>query len=264
MSDIYHLYLDESETHNNGNNRVFTIAGIITEENFHNTILTQELKKIKNIIWSDLNDYNDIILHEKDIRFAQNPHNKYKLYKIKNCYHRFSNNNISLKLYTGLEKVLRLKEITVIGGCIVFDELYKNFPKDLLQNRDLILLQIIIENFCHFLKTKNGLGKVFYEHIEDEADKNMSLRFHQVKSMGTMYLNPYMIQKLILSIDFPPKSNNVAGLQIADFIPNDIARNAIGKYKHPYNLSKIINRSMYDGTIGRKDKYGVKILPRIT
>ena len=47
MSDMYHLYLDESETHNFGKNRVFTIAGVIVEENYHNTTLTNELIKLK-------------------------------------------------------------------------------------------------------------------------------------------------------------------------------------------------------------------------
>jgi len=92
----------------------------------------------------------------------------------------------------------------------------------------------------------------------------MSLRFHQIKSTGTMYINPYSIQKLILDVNFPYKTSNISGLQIADFIPNDIARNAIKKSTHPFNLSKVINHSMYDGGLQRKDKYGVKILPRIT
>lgn len=121
-----------------------------------------------------------------------------------------------------------------------------------------------MENFCHFLKNRNGIGKIFYEAIGEDQSKEMCLRFHHIKAMGTMYVSPYAIQKSIISIDFPKKSDNIAGLQIADFIPNDVARDALKKKKHQFNINREINQAKYDGMIGNKDRFGVKIIPSIT
>lgn len=268
MSNFYNLYLDESETHNTDSsgkwiNQVFCISGIIVKEDFHNSFVIPEINKIKKEIWSDLPDYLDKILHEKEIRYVQNPNNKYKLNKVKSEYIRFGNPNNSMKLFTGLEKIIRQKEITIIGSCIVIDELNRNFHPEILSNKSLIAMQIIMENFCHFLKLNNGVGRIFYESIEDEPDKQMCLRFHHIKATGTMYVNPHAIQKMIISIDFPKKGDNIAGLQVADFIPNDIAREIAKKKKHQFNLCNVIRRREYDGNMVRKDKYGVKIIPRI-
>lgn len=269
MSDIYHLYLDESETHDTDSsgkwiNQVFCIAGIIVKEDFHNSFIMPEVTNIKRKIWSENPNYSDIILHEKEIRFALNPHNKYKLKEVASEYRRFGRNHKNgIELFNGLEKIIRQKDIHIIGGCVVVDELHKNFHPDILSNKSLITLQIIMENFCHYLKVNNGLGKIFYESIGDEPDKEMCLRLHQIKAIGTMYVNPYAMQKLIVSIDFPKKKDNIAGLQIADFIPNSIARDISGKPKHSLNLGRVIRRSEYDGGIGRKDKFGIKVIPRI-
>jgi hypothetical protein len=264
LADVYNLYLDESETHKNGKNRIFVIAGIIVKESYHNTILTQELNDLKKIIWSDYANPNEVILHEKEIRSVQNAFNKHISVKnVKSDFKRFRNPKNSQKLYTGIEKIIGKKDVNILGACIVIDELNRYFSPNILSDKSLISLQIIMENFCHFLTENNGIGKVFYESIGSEPDKIMSLRFHNIKSMGTMYVKPYSMQKLIRSIDFPLKSDNITGLQIADFIPNDIARNVAGKKEHDFNLKREINRSRYDGGLSRKDKYGVKIIPRI-
>lgn len=270
MKNIYHLYLDESETHSEDNqgrwiNQVFCISGIITTKNFHDVYITPEINRIKSAIWHDLPNNADIILHEKDIRFSQNPFNKFKLNKVSSEYHRFNRDiNCSIKLFNGLEKIIRQKDVKIIGGCVIWDELTKNYHEDILNNKSLIALQLIMENFSHFLQSNNGVGRVFYESVGNEPDKQMSLRFHQIKAMGTMYVSPYAMQSLILDIQFPKKSDNIAGLQVADFIPNDIARDIAGKKSHRFNLNKVVKRSQYDGGLTRSDKFGVKIIPRIT
>lgn len=75
---IYNLYLDESTTFDKVIDKVikkmkncnshFCIAGIIVEENYHNTILKNELTKLKERVWKGKfpNNYNEFILHEKD------------------------------------------------------------------------------------------------------------------------------------------------------------------------------------------------------
>ncbi|MCB2297040.1 DUF3800 domain-containing protein [Clostridium tagluense] len=262
-SERYTLYLDESETHDFGKNKIFSIAGIVVKDSFHNSTLIQELNNLKKIIWKECVEPEKIILHEKEIRYVQNKYNKFKLDDVKPEFKRFRNPNNSMKLYAGLEKIIRNKEVNILGTCIVNDELNKCFNSDILNDKTLIAMQVIMENYCHFLINNNGIGKISYESVGYVPNKIMSLRFHHIKAMGTMYIEPYAMQSLITSIDFPLKSENIAGLQIADFIPNDIARNVSGKNVHIFSLKKEITNSMYDGGLKRKDKYGVKVIPRI-
>lgn len=265
MSDIYHLYLDESETHETDPsgkwyNQVFCIAGIIVKEDYHQNYIIPEVNKIKQNIWPEIANNSSIILHEKEIRFALNPHNKFLLKKVSSEYRRFNNQNNARKLFNGLGKIVRQPDVTIIGGCIVVDELHRAYNANILSNKSLIAMQVILENYCHFLNNHHGIGKIFYEAIGDDQSKEMCLRFHHIKAMGTMYVSPYAIQQSIISIDFPKKPENIAGLQIADFIPNDIAREVLNKKQHQFNINKEINMSKYDGMIGNKSRYGVKIM----
>ncbi len=163
MADIYHLYLDESETHDTDArgkwlNKAFCIAGVIAKSEFHGNILTAELNTIKRNIWGSIAIEDNYILHEKDIRFVQNKHNKYKLNQVDSKYHIFKHNRCSSLLYKGLENMLNHAEVTVIGGCIVEDEIHRHFDKAIFTEKSLIIMQVVLENFCHFLQANNGMG----------------------------------------------------------------------------------------------------------
>lgn len=145
MSDIYHLYLDESESHETDftgkwTNQVFCIAGIIVKENYHQNCIIPEINKIKQTIWSDMANSSSIILYEKEIRFVLNPHNKYFLNSVPSEYRRFKNLNNARKLFNGLGKIVRQPEVSIIGGCIITDELHKTYNTDILCNKSLIAM----------------------------------------------------------------------------------------------------------------------------
>ncbi|MCD2347409.1 DUF3800 domain-containing protein [Clostridium guangxiense] len=270
MQNIYHLYLDESETHDLDSNkswinRIFCIAGIIVKKEDNEDILSKKLNQIKVDIWGDLPNPTGLILHEKDIRFAQNGFNKYKLNEISSEYHRFRARRYSKILYKGLGDLISSDKITVIGGCIVLDELIKYYSEEILTDQYLVATQIILENFCHFLQKNNGIGYVFYESREEHQNKDIRMRFNQIKTMGTMYISPYAMQRNLIHIDFPSKSENVAGLQVADFLPNNIVRKVSGglynKKMHEFNLYQPIRKSRYDGGFKLFNRFGIKIMP---
>lgn len=263
MPDKYHLYLDESETHTNGKKRIFCIAGIIVKKEVHDNFLVSEVNDIKKKLWGNISiNNNQYILHEKDIRFAQNQNNKFKLHEIDPIYRIFKDNRPSSLLYNGLEKIINNPEITVIGGCIVSNEIYKHYDNHILPEKQLIIMQVLLENFCHFLRSKKAEGHIFYEAVEEKANNLMRRRFNHIELMGTMYVSPKAIQDHIVDMQFPNKTENVVGLQIADFIPNNIVRKVGGKPKHRFNLNEAIRLSRYDGGIMKHDKFGVKIIPR--
>ncbi|MDP2947321.1 MAG: DUF3800 domain-containing protein [Nanoarchaeota archaeon] len=260
---VYNLYLDESATHTFHKNVYFSIAGIIIEDEYYNDVLSNNFDQLKKNIWGGdyPTTYNDLILHEKDIKEALNPRNIKNLHKLSPEYHRFSDFKNAKLVYTELDKIIRSSKITVLGGCINEDNLDNHYHADLRTDSILILMQIILENFCHFLKANNGTGRIFYESVGSSEDKIISTRFHHIKAMGTMYVSPYAMQCLIKDISFPKKNANVIGLQIADFIPNNIARFVANKTKNSLNLYNSINKAKYTGGLNKPEKYGIKLIP---
>lgn len=80
-----------------------------------------------------------------------------------------------------------------------------------------------------------------------------------------MFYPAKAINKRIKGIVFKNKTENVIGLQVADFIPNAIGRHILGK---TYNDNKqrnifypILEEKLYDGNINNIDRFGIKKIP---
>lgn len=261
MSEIYHLYLDESETKDfTGKNRVFCIAGLIIKERDYPSF-SDKVKLLKRDVWIDLNNPEDIVMHEKDIRFANNRSNKRRLGEIKSEFHRFKENAKMRDLYEKLNNIIETTPISIIGACIKLDGLSEYFHRDLLSDKYLIAMQILFENFCQFLQKKNGVGYVFYESRKEENDKEVRMRFNHIKAMGSMYISPYAMQKHLIEINFPSKLDNNEGLQVADFIPNNFAREHGVNDRYKFNIFNSLRKTRYDGGLLKHDRFGIKVMP---
>lgn len=256
---VYNLYLDESTTSNNQNKRFHSISGIIVEKEYHDTILKNDLDNLKQNLFGN----SSMILHEKDIKtmMKKKKNSVASDYKLSDEYNFFGTKSNVKIFFTKFEQLISKADIYIMGASIDEDSLKNRFPLEIQNDKTSIMLQIILENFCHFLKNKNATGNIFYESIGEKENKDMCLRFHHIKSIGTMYINPYAFQKLIHGIYFPQKKENITGLQLADFIPNNVARFHAKMKKLEYNLYKVINKHKYDGGVKEKDRYGIKLLP---
>jgi hypothetical protein len=253
----YHLYLDESETHTDGKERIFCLAGIIVEENNFVNVIEPGLNDLKKVIWHDLPNPTSYILHEKDVRSAQ----KNKMRNINPEFYRFRKGSYSRNLYNGIGDLINSSSCKIVGSAIHMDNLDMHFKKTIVSHNYLIAFQIILENFSHFLESVNGVGSVFYESRDDKANSIVRMQFNQIKAMGSMYVNPYAMQKHIREIEFPGKTENNAGLQVADFVPNPFARLSLGKAQHKFNLYPTLRTARYDGGIFKGDRFGVKMMP---
>lgn len=249
---------DESTTHNNGTQEHFCIAGIIAREDIHDGVLTEQLNNLKNKIWSDLTNPCALILHEKEVKEANRRRGN-----ISPEYVRFKNDSTTKQLYAELNKIIANNDVYIIAVSVSKDKLDKFYPDSLRHNDEwIIALQLLLENFTHFLVKNNGKGQIYYEYINDMHKREMRRRFYTIKSMGTMYISPYEIQSRIMGICFPSKNENITGLQLSDFIPNDIARKHAGfSIRKKMNLRHTIERKLYDGRIKEKARFGMKMIP---
>lgn len=261
--DEYVLYLDESYTYtSNGKQPAFAIGGFIIK-NTDIGIVNNSIDTLKNFFWSELSNPTDIILHEMDFKDAIN--NRIPKKKIKKEYVKFRHNkNLTTKLYMEISKIVKKAPINTIGCVVKNDDYYINFPKGIGNEISLVCMQIILENYTHFLFKNNAIGKIVYES-RDAMDKTMLMRFYQVSSIGTMYVKPEAIQQKITQFCFVHKSENLQFLQLADFMVNQMARKKSGKkiYSSANNLTNNILSKSYDGTNGNNERFGIKTIPRI-
>lgn len=257
--DNYTLYLDESTTSNAGRRPTFVIAGIVIKNEYHDSTFTDALNHVKSVIWPDIPTSSNIILHEKEVKDATQHRQKKSL--IKSEYRRFFYNaNNATILYTELSHLLRTSDIYTMGCAIDKDLLYNNYTTDICNDEYNICLQVLMENFCHFLRQNNVVGSIKYEAREPSQNADLMQRFYQIKAIGTLYIDSYAIQKYIKDIEFPSKQDNIAGLQMADFLPNQIGKKVVGAtlFANTQNFNNNIFRKAYNGNVNNKKRYGIK------
>lgn len=254
-TDKYTLYLDESTTHNNHRNQVFCMAGVIIKDSEYSSIIVPEMKSLKKSIWYDVPSPENIIIHQKEVNDGQ------KCRTQNPDFVRFRQNRYSRMLYGGLDTIFSRNSLTVIGTCIIIDDLNRFFVNSIKRDKYLIALQLLLENYCHFLSRNNGIGKIVYESRTETDNEKMRMRFYHIKLMGSMYIDAPVMLKRLTTIEFPSKKDNVEGLQIADFVPNYFARKQLNKPQKRINIDNQLRRCRYDGNLNLRDRFGVKIMP---
>ena len=253
MMNKFILYLDESETFNS-TGRFFSVGGVIIPDS-QTAKVSSDLNLLKASLWNGNSNATSFILHEKEIIAAnKNGHCSNP------CYNIFRANSKAKALYAGLSKLIKDNSIITIGTCVNMVSLTTKYPGEV--NPTLtIALQMLLENYCHFLTAQNAVGSVCYESLQEPGNTPLRQRFFEMQALGTMYYNSHTLQTHISGIDFVDKSDNLPGLQLADFIPNTFARKVAGLTPKHKEFKKAVFAAAYDGQINDRMKYGLKEIP---
>ena len=240
MKEFY-LFLDESKPNTNFCN--FTLGGIVVEKNIYENIIKPKTIKLKEDCFGN----DKVILHEIDIRKRQSDFAGITMDQQKN----FFNN---------LEKIFLNNEIEVLAVSININELNNLYDEKNRNDIYYIALQLLMENYTHFLTTNDGNGDLYLESTDSVNNAKLQNLFYMLKATGTLFMKKEILQKRLGAISFPLKSDNIIGLQLADFVPNVLARKALGKKQKPFSIYNGVESKLYDGKIGRKDRFGFKII----
>lgn len=265
MPKKYTLYLDESETHrhdkitNRNTDFYFCMAGVIVADDVYE-ILKGDVNQLKHNIWPELPDPEQIILHQMRLAEAE----KGRLDSVKYPeYVKFCARKERKRFYKELKQIFAHNSLTVIGSSINLGNLkeYYGVQNKNGQDQYLVAMQLLLENYCHFLCNNNAIGRIVYEHRELIGDERLRDRYYHMKLMGSMYMTKETAEKRLLGIDFVDKTSNEAGLQIADFVPNSFARDHAGMKQLEPNIFSTLKYHLYDGNMGFDDRFGVKYMP---
>ena len=240
--DEHLLFLDESLAI--GAIKYFCLAGyIISREDYTNKLIPKVNALKQNIFGK-----TDVILHEKDIR------------DLSGIFKCFTDTLKRKSFWTGIHKILYESDIHVIGIGVSKNVVTKIYKSRYINSDYNIALHSLLENYVYFLERNNSKGSVIIESTNVTADERLRNLFHDIVSDGTLFLNRSAYQKHLSTITFYIKQDNNAGLQVADFIPNAINRKISGLKPKPYSTINIIDSKLYDGHLGLKDRFGLKVI----
>ena len=197
-------------------------------------------------------------MHEKDVNFANFRLNSKRLSDVQACYHIFRDKRKVLLLYNELSKLFKDAPLYTIGVCQDKSVLFARYGESNLNNQLTIAIQLLIEHYCQFLIMNRTTGAICYEAMQPEQNAKIQQRIYELKALGTMYYSSGTIQNYLRDIYFVPKSENMAGLQLADFVPNTLGRYAAMMKPKNREFSRSVRDKLYDGN-GDK-RFGFKIL----
>ena len=286
MKDEYVLYLDESEFKSS---KTFTIAGIaIKKADMH--ILEQGLKEIKKLIWDE--EYirkNNPILHCTELQKVFNKRKTNDITDVKEEYQEFIKKTeeeiekIYYQVYGRMSQLLKKANATVFSCIIKLQQLQDLFFIDeghngihLIDDKYNIALQKVIENFTHYLSVNDGYGDEVYEsrnNIGENSAKSPDIKlinvYHKIQAnnKGIVYTDSVAVQSRNRTIVAFQKSDNCAGLQLADFVAYNIIKLEGCRVEQQItDFMKQIHRISYNGghSVEEKDQrsfWGMRVLP---
>lgn len=224
----YYLFLDEIKP--NAFGTYFALGGYAISKDDYENILIPKLQKIKEDNMPD----PSLPLHLYDMR------------KNRKGFEFLSDNSIRVSLFESIKKLVRELDIKVFVSAIdtqKYDNMYfHSHTNDIYE----INLQIILENFVHYLLTVDGTGSFFIESRNPIENKYLQICYYRLLTGGTLFIDAKTIMERLSILSFPLKSDNNLGVQLADFIPMSFVRQIIGS--NDYNgLYTLFNEKVYKG-----------------
>lgn len=244
MATEYYLFLDESKP--NGHNiKHLCLGGFIVQKETYEKEVIDAVKDLKIKVFGN----TDIILHEKEIRDA------------KGEYSVMSKKANRTLFWTEMSKIFTNHDLITLGASIHLTDYKAFYHDDELNDEYYIVMQIVLENFVHFLKRNNAKGQVFIEGRNATDDTKLKNTYYKIIANGTLFYNPNAFQDRLLNINFLIKPDNNIGAQLADFVPGALNRECNGLSQKKPSIYPLIDSALYDGGRGLKQRFGFKVLP---
>ncbi|TYO99978.1 uncharacterized protein DUF3800 [Geothermobacter ehrlichii] len=219
----YRIYIDEVgnpdlESSDNPNHRFLSLTGVIIELGHVQDVVAPQLEALKREYFRSHPD-EPVILHRKE------------LVNMKNPFHVLKDPEVRGRFDKQLLRLLTDWQYSVISVCID-----KKNHKDTYQvwryEPYHYCLAVLLERYFFFLNEKGCQGDVMAESRGGKEDMRLKKSFAALWDEGTEYIPAEKFHGVLTSkqLKVKPKTNNVAGLQLADLLAHP-SRNEILKEK---------------------------------
>lgn len=248
------LYVDETGDHSlskiDSSYPIFVLTGVIVDQDYHDETLTTLLNEFKQHAFST----TDIILHAKEMTHPQHANN--------DLYMKFMDADFRRSFYKGFEQLLQKIDISIVACVIMKNKHFANYG---LEAKDPYLLSFDnLINRLVFDLTDNQRGRIIAESRNSVLDNQLEIAYLTSRVEGTNKVQPAELKlKLESGIDFKQKSDNSAGLQIADMVASPIARHFLGKPErtgHQLRYESVFKKVRQVN--GRWENIGITVIPK--
>jgi len=241
------LYLDESGDHSleaiDPQYPMFVLAGVIMERDYAQVELACRLKEFKMRLFGR----PDIILHTADIT------------RNRNGFEQMKGQAFREEFYGQLNNLVASLDFKVVA-CAIHKEAHLARYGVAALDPYMLSLDVLVERFCFEIGNVAGGGIIVAERRNPTLDHQLELAFLNLKIQGTRFLQAAQIERKLVGLNMRAKSENIAGLQLADLVASPIGRHVLGKADH--KDYRIIETKFRKDSRGRHDGYGLVILPK--
>jgi hypothetical protein len=243
------LFLDESGDHSldkvDPQYPVFVLGGCIVDLEYHDRHLTSELKRYKR----ELFGRDDFILHTADIT------------RVRGVFQALTNKAFRERFYKETNRLMESLDYTVVACAIKKDTHSRRYGLAAMDPY-LLSLKILVERFIFQIQARGGgeKGIIIAEARDETLDNQLRLAWMDLRVGGTEYVPASEVRRRISELHIRDKSQDIAGLQIADLIVSPIGRHVLGKSaKADWEIIKQKFRRAADG---RYKGFGLVVLPK--
>jgi hypothetical protein len=258
----YRLYVDEVgnsdlNASNDPNHRYLSLTGVIMELGYVQTTVFPAVEGLKTHYFSSHPD-DPLILHRKELVNKRYPFHALREPEIERQF------NIDLLALLG---DLNYTVITTVIDKLEHQRRYTTWRYDPYH----YCLAVLLERYIFWLEQRRVVGDVLAESRGGKEDRRLKDSFERLCDNGTEYVPATKFARFLTSkqLKVKPKSNNIAGLQIADLLAHPsfkVTQARREKKALPDNfggeIGKILEASKYHrSSSGKIDGWGRKWLP---
>jgi hypothetical protein len=241
------LFLDESGDHNlaviDPQYPLFVLGGIIVDRAYAEGPMAAAVRDFKQRLFGR----DDIILHTADIT------------RNRNGFEAMKDVAFRARFYAELNELMRGLQYHVVACAIRKDAHIARYGVAALDPY-LMSLDLLVERFCLDVGNVGGGGLIVAERRDPTLDHELELAWLNLKIQGTRYMQARQIEHRVLGLNLRAKSENLAGLQLADLVVTPIGRSVLGKpVKEDFEMVRSKLRRSRQGVI---EGYGLMVLPK--
>lgn len=189
----------------------------------------------------------DIVLHTADI--ARN----------RNGFERLKDRGFRDAFHAEMNALMARLDYQVVA-CVVHKDIHLNRYGLAAVDPYMLSLDILVERFCLDVGPVAGGGVIVAEKRGSTLDRGIELAWLNLKIQGTRFMQATDIERRIRGLHLRDKTENIAGLQLADLVVSPIGRHVLGKVdKHDW---AIVESKLRRSANGRTDGFGLIVLPK--
>lgn len=207
----YRIYIDETGNSDlgscsNPNHRFLSLTGVIVELSHVRDVLHPEMEALKMRYFNSHPD-DPVIFHRKEMMNHVAP------------FDVLVDEKLRASFDTDILRLMKTWDYRVLSVCLDKKRHVETYITWRYEPYHYCMA-VLMERFVFFLKRQGAQGDVMAESRGGKEDMRLKDSFHRLWEHGTDYVEPEQFQNFLTSgqLKVKSKSNNIAGLQLADLL----------------------------------------------